>query len=122
LGVSVKDFDITAQPRFPYIPIALYLGAVELARLHGIETLFVLTEARLASHFRKLGVNVQAIGAPIEHRGERIPSMMSTSGIIGNLRAILRPLYRTIAADIAQDGVAQTKRTQGQGLARPARV
>ncbi|MEO6561688.1 MAG: PEP-CTERM/exosortase system-associated acyltransferase, partial [Nitrosospira sp.] len=87
-------------PRFPYISVGLYLATTELARLNGIDTLFVLTEERLASHFGKLGVNVQSIGSPIEHHGTRMPSMMSVNGIINDIRSIIRPLYHTIAADI----------------------
>jgi N-acyl amino acid synthase of PEP-CTERM/exosortase system len=99
--LSDSDFGTPAQPRFPYIPIGLYLGTVELARLNGIKTLFVLTEPRLASHFRKLGVNIQTIGGPVEHRGTRIPSMLNTEETINNMKTIVRPLYRVIAAEIS---------------------
>lgn len=100
IGISEEDFGTPNLPRFPYIPIGLYLGTTELARLNGIDTLFVLTEQRLASHFGKLGVKVQSIGEPLEHHGMRTPSMMSVKGIINDIRSIIRPLYRTIAADI----------------------
>ena len=90
------------HPHFPYILADLYLGTIELARLNGIDTLFVLTEERLARHLRILGFKVRAIGAPIELHGQRLPSMMSASGIIDNLNFIVRPLYRTIAAQVAQ--------------------
>ena len=102
LPISDSDFGTPEQPRFPYIPVGLYLGTIELARLNGIKTLFVLTEPRLANHFRKFGVDVKTIGGPVEHRGQRIPSMMQTTGIIDNLWAIFRPLYGAIAADVAQ--------------------
>ncbi|MDQ3186915.1 MAG: PEP-CTERM/exosortase system-associated acyltransferase [Pseudomonadota bacterium] len=102
VGISSEDFGTPELPRFPYIPIGLYLGTTELARLHGIETLFVLTEERLASHFGKLGVKLQAIGKPIEHHGERIPSMMNVNAIINDIRSIIRPLYQIIAADISE--------------------
>ncbi len=102
LPISDADFGTPARPRFPYIPLALYLATVELARLNGIETLFVLTEERLASHFARLGVRILAIGAPVEHRGTRIPSMMHTDAIIGGLKPIFQPLYRAIAADITR--------------------
>lgn len=100
ISISDEDFGTASQPRFPYIPIGLYLGTTELARLNGIDTLFVLTEERLASHFGKLGFQLQFIGGPVEHHGERIPSMMSVSRIITNMRPMLRPLYDTIATDI----------------------
>lgn len=101
---SITDSDFserTEQPRFPYIPIALYLGTIELARLHRIKTLFVLTERRLATHFKRLGVNIQGIGGPIEHRGERVPSMLDIEEIITNMKAIARPLYRVIADEVS---------------------
>lgn len=100
--LSDADFGTPAQPRFPYIPISLYLGTVELARLNQIDTLFILTERRLAGHFRKLGVNVQTIGGPVEHRGERIPSMLSIQGILKDMRSLLRPLYKVVAAEVAK--------------------
>lgn len=102
ISLTDADFGTPEQPRFPYIPIGLYLGTVELARLNGIETLFVLTEERLASHFKKLGVNIQKIGGAVEHRGKRIPSMLSTTGIIDNMRMLMRPLYRVIAEEVAR--------------------
>lgn len=103
LPLSDSDFGTPMQPRFPYIPIGLYMGTIELARLHGIDTLFVLTEQRLASHFRKLGVNIQTIGAPVEHRGQRIPSMLNTDGIIKGMKVLMRPLYRAIADEVARE-------------------
>ena len=101
VSMSDTDFVMVIHPRFPFIPVALYLGTLELARLHGIETLFVLTEPRLANHFKRLGVKIQSIGAAIEHRGQRVPSMMSTSAIVRDLRVIFRPLYHTIAKEVA---------------------
>ncbi|MEO8996574.1 MAG: PEP-CTERM/exosortase system-associated acyltransferase, partial [Nitrosospira sp.] len=103
VGVSGGDFGTSDQPRFPFIPIGLYLATTELARLNGIDTVFVLTEKRLASHFSKLGFDLQYIGNPIEHNGERIPSMMSVSATINNMRINLHPLYHAIAADIKRN-------------------
>ncbi|MEO7728505.1 MAG: PEP-CTERM/exosortase system-associated acyltransferase [Burkholderiales bacterium] len=99
-AISSDDFGTQGHPRFPYIMVGLYFGAVELARLHGIETLFFLTEPRLAEHFRKLGVEIRTIGAAIEHRGTRIPSMMNTGTILENLKTMLRPMYLTIAKEV----------------------
>ena len=56
VALSDEDFGTQNQPRFPYIPIGLFLAIVAMARREGIETLFVLTEPRLADHFSKLGV------------------------------------------------------------------
>ncbi len=100
IGIADEDFGVSQSRRFPYIPISLYLGTFELARLHKIETLFILTEERLALHFIKLGFDLKFIGHPIDHHGMRVPSMMSVSGTIANIRENLQPLYRVIAGDI----------------------
>jgi N-acyl amino acid synthase of PEP-CTERM/exosortase system len=99
--ISSDDFETGDRPRFPYILIGLYLGTVELARLQDIETLFVLTEPRLALHFRRLGVQIQTIGAPVEHHGLRIPSMMKISTVHEELKVIFRSLYGSIAKEVA---------------------
>lgn len=100
VALSDEDFGNAERPRFPYIPIGLYMGAVALAARSGIETLFVLTEPRLASHFARLGVDIRQIGGPVEHRGTRIPSMMHVPSIIKNMRFIVRPLWRVVQEEI----------------------
>jgi len=97
-----EPFGDCKRPRFPYIPVGLYLGIIELSIRHGINTIFVLTEPRLAAHFSRLGVHVKQIGDPIEHRGLRIPSMMDCQSIIQGLSFVTRPLYRVIASEVAQ--------------------
>jgi N-acyl amino acid synthase of PEP-CTERM/exosortase system len=100
IAISTDDFGTQQMPRFPYLPVGLYLSTFELARLQKIETLFVLTEKRLASHFSKLGFDHKFIGGPVDHHGQRVPSMMNVMETINNMRASLRPLYHAIAEDI----------------------
>ena len=100
VALSDEDFGTQNQPRFPYIPIGLYLAIVAMAKREGIETLFVLTEPRLAEHFSKLGVKITQIGGPVEHRGIRIPSMMDVDGIIKGLRFFVKPIWRVIEAQV----------------------
>ena len=100
VSLADEDSDIGKSRRFPYIPLGLYLGTTELARISGINTLFVLTEPRQAAHFCKLGVKLQIIGEAIEHRGERVPAMMDVDSIITEMRTIFHSLYHAIAADI----------------------
>ncbi|HMV16278.1 MAG TPA: PEP-CTERM/exosortase system-associated acyltransferase [Rhodocyclaceae bacterium] len=100
VALSDSDFGTAAQPRFPYIPISLYLAVVAIAQREGVETLFVLTEPRLADHFSKLGVKIRQIGGPVEHRGTRIPSMMDVKGIIGGLRFFMKPMWRVVNEQI----------------------
>lgn len=103
VAISDEDFGTSDRPRFPYIPIGLYLGAVALAARSGIDTLFVLTEPRLASHFGKLGVDIRQIGGAVEHRGTRVPSMMHVPSIIKNMRFLVKPMWRVVQEEI-EDG------------------
>jgi N-acyl amino acid synthase of PEP-CTERM/exosortase system len=100
VSLADEDSDIGKSRRFPYIPLGLYLGTTELARINGIDTLFVLTERRQAAHFSKLGVKLKIIGEAIEHRGERVPAVMNVTSIIAEMRTIFHSLYHAIAADI----------------------
>jgi N-acyl amino acid synthase of PEP-CTERM/exosortase system len=109
--ISEEDFGSADRPRFPYVPVGLYLGMIAQAHRFGIEKLFVLTEPRLARHLSLLGVRIERIGGPVEHRGRRVPSMMSVPGILKSFGPIVRPLYDHIAASVdAGYGGVQTVR------------
>lgn len=98
--INDEAFGTSERPRFPYLTVGLYLATVELARQHGISTLLVLTEPRLANHFAKLGVHIRQIGGPVEHRGTRIPSAMSVQEVLEGLNFVVRPLYRVVAEEV----------------------
>jgi N-acyl amino acid synthase of PEP-CTERM/exosortase system len=100
--ISQEDFGSPERPRFPYVPVGLYLGMICQAQRHGIDTLFVLTEPRLARHLSLLGVHIKRIGGPVEHRGKRVPSMMSVPGIVGGFGPFVRPLYEQIDGEVAE--------------------
>ncbi len=100
LALSDDDFGTKEQPRFPYIPIGLYLAVIAMARQEGIETLFMLTEPRLADHFSKLGVKITQIGGPVEHRGIRVPSMMDVDSVIRGLRFFVKPTWKIVIQEI----------------------
>ena len=100
LGIDENDFGTPDRPRFPYIAAGLYLGMIAQARHHGVDTLFMLTERRLAKQLSRLGVNVRKIGAPIEHRGIRYPSMMSIQEVIDGLSFFVRPLFAKISGEM----------------------
>lgn len=99
-NIDDDSFDSEGRPRFPYIPVSLYMGAIAIAAHHGIDTLFVLTEPRLASHFARLGVRVTQIGGAVEHRGTRVPSMIDVQEVIRNMRLVMRPLWREVVSEI----------------------
>ncbi len=110
--VSDESFGSVTQPRFPYIPFALYFGCAALARRCGIDHVLVLTEPRLANHFRKLGMNIQPIGDAVEHRGLRVPSVINAKTFPSDIQFALRPLYRLIEEEVER-GFEQLGRAAG---------
>src|SRR6267378_2350030 len=99
-AISEDSFGTVQRPRYPYLTVGLYLGTIELAAMHGIETLFVLTEPRLSKHSARLGVDIRQIGGPVEHRGARVPSIMTVSSVIGGINFVIRPLYKVVAEEV----------------------
>jgi hypothetical protein len=43
---------------------------------------------------------MRTVGAPIEHRGTRYPSMMSVHEVIDGLSFFVRPLFAVIASEM----------------------
>ncbi|MFH1813674.1 MAG: PEP-CTERM/exosortase system-associated acyltransferase [Pseudomonadota bacterium] len=102
MAISEEDMGTRDQPRFPYIPVGLYLGLLVAAELHGIEHLFTLTEARLARHLSALGFRIHLIGQAIEHRGKRVPSVIYRTELMAHLPAFMQPLYDQMKQDMSR--------------------
>ena len=100
ISLSEEDFGTPDRPRQPYLAMAVYLALIALARHHGITTLFVLTEPRLAANLARLGVNIRRIGGEIQHRGIRVPSVMSVSEIIDGMNFLVRAVFTVIADEV----------------------
>ncbi|MFZ6751506.1 PEP-CTERM/exosortase system-associated acyltransferase [Undibacterium sp. Ren11W] len=101
--VSISDDDFTPRDgvqRFPYIPVSLYLSAIAIGNLFGIDNLLVLTEPRLANHFSRIGFYIHQIGGTIEHRGTRAPSLLSASKTVPGLRPAMQALYAVIESKL----------------------
>ncbi|MDR2259729.1 MAG: PEP-CTERM/exosortase system-associated acyltransferase [Azoarcus sp.] len=107
VAINAEDFSLARGIRFPYIQLGLYLSAVALAKHHGIASLFVLTEPRLAAYFAKLGVNIRRIGGPVEHHGIRVPSLLEVQGVIDGMSSIVKPMWQVIENSIARGFAAE---------------
>jgi N-acyl amino acid synthase of PEP-CTERM/exosortase system len=120
ISLSEEDFGTPDRPRQPYLAMAVYLALIALARHHGITTLFVLTEPRLAANLARLGVQIRRIGGEIEHRGIRLPSMMSVAEIIEGMNFLVRAVFEVIAGEVeAGLAAAEHPPVQGEGGSRP---
>jgi N-acyl amino acid synthase of PEP-CTERM/exosortase system len=109
-SVTEEDFGTRGpQTRFPFIPVSLYLGAAAIARRLSVEHVFVLTEPRLANHFVRIGFDIRPVGGHIEHRGTRVPSLLSSSKVVAGLRPMIRPLYAVIEQSVNAAFLAQAE-------------
>lgn len=88
------------QLRLPYLPVAMYLALLAVARRQGIETLFVLTEPTLARNINCLGGELTPIGGAIEHRGTRVPAMVAVAATIDGMNSYVRPFFELIANEV----------------------
>ena len=106
-GESVTDVTHSAhqeegrQLHLPYLPVALYIALLAMAQLTGIETLFLLTERSLARSIKHLDCELTQVGSAIEHRGTRIPFMMSVSATIAGMNSYVRSFFEMIAEEVA---------------------
>ncbi len=100
--VPGSEADLSGRPRerFPHILVALYLGVVSMATLTEVTRLYILTEPRLSTHLRNLGLPMSQIGPPIEHRGARVPSMIHVPSIAQAMRPGILPFYDHILRSI----------------------
>ena len=102
IAIDTSDFGDDSRQRFPFIPVGLYLSAFAMAAQLGIDHLLVLTEPRLARHLGKIGLDIQQIGGPIEHKGVRIPSVMDTRATIANLHPMLARMWLQIQSSMVE--------------------
>lgn len=93
-----SDFGSALRPRFPWPLVGLYMGVFATADRHGLEKLFLLAEPRLLRHLNKIGIVNRQIGAPVEHRGTRVPAVMDVQEVIANLDSFLRPVFQIARA------------------------
>lgn len=102
-----SDFGGGGRSRFPWPLVGLYMGVFAMAKHHGLDTLFLLSEPRLLRHLNKIGITNRQIGGAIEHRGLRAPAAMDVRDVIENLDPLLRSVYQVAcdALDACQNHV-----------------
>lgn len=101
IAISEEDMGTRDQPRFPYIPVGLYLGLLAAASVHDVDHLFTLTEARLARHLTALGFRIHLMGQAVEHRGKRVPSVIYRREVVEHLPPFMQPLYDQLLLEMA---------------------
>lgn len=106
ISISEEDMGTREQPRFPYIPVGLYLAMFAMSEIHGIDHLFTLTEPRLARHLSALGFRIHLIGQAVEHRGKRVPSVIHRDEVKQTLPAFMQPLFDQLHQDMSARAVA----------------
>ena len=99
--IEDSDFGDEDHPRFPYIPVSLYIGIVLMAQRLGMKYLFTLTEPQLTAHFQRLGVELHPIGPAVDKRKLWQPAVILVAEVQPSLRLVMRPLWRAIEIHVA---------------------
>jgi len=109
-GVPYPASDLaTHQPSeqerrvYPHLALGLYLGAAAVGLARGLEGVFALMERRLCVRLRRLGIEFEQVGGPIDHRGERIPYFIGREGFLSGLPDGFRPLLDTLRIQVSAD-------------------
>ncbi|MCM8610892.1 PEP-CTERM/exosortase system-associated acyltransferase [Accumulibacter sp.] len=102
ISISEADFGTSERPRQPYLALAVYLSLIALARQYRVSILLVLSERKLATNLARLGVRLQQIGQPVDHRGMRIPSLLRVEQVIDGMSEPLRALFQLISHELCQ--------------------
>ncbi|MCF6239396.1 MAG: PEP-CTERM/exosortase system-associated acyltransferase, partial [Candidatus Marinimicrobia bacterium] len=100
VAINDSDYAFDERRKFPYIPVGLYLGMLQMAFIQGIHNLYFLTEPHLARHFSRLGGRLEPVGEGIDHRGLRIPYRMNVCEVLKGLHLLVRPLKKAIEQEV----------------------
>lgn len=94
------NFGDNGRIRLPYMTFALFLAMIALARRRGIGTLFMLTDATLATSIAHLGIEAHAVGGAVDYRGMRTPVALFVEEIVSHMDSRIRPFFDTIDDEI----------------------
>jgi N-acyl amino acid synthase of PEP-CTERM/exosortase system len=103
IAINDGDYGFDERRKFPYIPVGLYLGMLQMAFVQGIQNLYFLTEPHLARHFSRLGGRLEPVGEGIDHRGLRIPYRMNVREVLRGLHLLVRPLKKVIEQKVSAE-------------------
>ena len=86
-----ESFGTKERPRFPYLTVGLYLATIELARLHNIATLFVLTGPCARRRFPRWKSRPCSASWRRSRRGISIGHPLGTISCEGRLHGSITP-------------------------------
>jgi len=93
---SSPDEADEARRLFPSIALGLYLAIAAMGLNKGLDGVFAVMEPKLARQLRRFGIAFEAVGNPVEHRGQRVPYFISRQSLLGNLKFDCQALLHKI--------------------------
>lgn len=106
ISLQSEDFATREQPRFPFIPIGLFLGILSLAADVGLETLVMLSSPRLASHFVRLGIRMREPDGAHAAGKDEIPVIIDVAPNLAEMPLLLQPIWESVRQDIRRTPLA----------------
>ncbi|NRH21041.1 PEP-CTERM/exosortase system-associated acyltransferase [Candidatus Gracilibacteria bacterium] len=98
--VFPEDIPDPIRGRFPIVKVGVFLSLISVARQNNIEHLYFLVEPSLLKNLKDLGAKPVQIGDPVDHKGIRVPCMISVSEMIDNLPWWSRPIWNSVCQQL----------------------
>lgn len=106
ISIQSEDFRMRDQPRFPFLPIGLYLGTLALAADRGLETLLMLASPRLATHLGRLGIPIRQAGQATAPNADEIPVTIDVASGVSSMPFLLQPIWESVRQDLRSTSLA----------------
>lgn len=106
ISIQSEDFTARDQPRFPFLPIGLYLGTLALAADRGLETLYMLASPRLVTHLGRLGIPLQQAGTGATADQALVPVMIDVASSVSAMPFLLQPIWESVRQDLRRTPLA----------------
>lgn len=105
-SIQNEDFAMQRQPRFPFVPIGLFLGALSLAADRGLETLLMRASPRLATHLDKLGVAMNALEPEGPPDQAAIALQIDVATNVAAMPLLLQPVWEVVRQEMRRTPLA----------------
>lgn len=106
ISIRSEDFAAREQPRFPFLPVGLYLGTLALAADRGLETLFMIASPRLATHLGKLGIALRPLGQDKPAEESETTVVIDVARNISAMPFLLQPMWEAVRHDLRRTPLA----------------
>lgn len=98
--------DCDTRRAAPHLSLGLYFSIAAVALRHGLDSVFVMMEPRLARALQRYGIEFRQIGDVVDYHGMRGPFHLDRESLLNDMHPELRGLFGQVMNTLAQDEVS----------------